>query len=152
MAKLYLEPIIKPDKNKLPEAYEVVADVSRKVGSLTVWVPKFFQYDGSSLPAPAWHVITTPYNPRIMLPAVFHDWIYHTHQVSRKTADTLLYDMLIEHGFSSVQAWIVREAVDSFGKSYWKNDGEDDAYIKQLTQRIKADGRDPAKYGLPPKP
>lgn len=152
MKKLHLEPVTKPDSNKLEEAYEVVADLSRKVGSVTVVVPKFFQYDGSSIPSAAWPLIGTPFNPRFMLGSVFHDWIYHTHQMARKAADQLLYDILVEDGVSETKAWLMHSAVENFGKSYWKNDTDDNAYVKRLTDRIKPDGRTPADYGLPPKP
>lgn len=152
MHKLHLQPITKPDSNKLPEAYEVVEDLSRKVGGVTVQVPKFFQYDGSSIPTAAWPLIGTPFNPRFMAASVFHDWLYHTHQVARKTADQILHDILIEDGVGETKAWIMLTAVENFGKAYWTNDPDDNGYIKRLTDRIKADGRKPADYGLPPKP
>jgi len=152
MSKLHLQPIIKPDNNKLPEAYEVVDDLKRKVGNVTVVVPKFFQYDGSSIPTAAWPLIGTPFNPRFMTASVFHDWIYHTHSMARKTADQLLHDVLIEDGVHETKAWIMHSAVSSFGKPYWSNDPDDNSYIVRLTERIKKDGRDPATYALPPKP
>ena len=115
-------------------------------------VPKYFQYDGSSIPTAAWPLIGTPFNPRFMYASVFHDWVYHTHMMARKTADQMLYDLLVGDGVPDTKAWIMFTAVDNFGKSYWKNDPDDNAYIKRLTQRIKDDGRDPTAYGLPPKP
>lgn len=152
MSKLHLKPIIKPDSNKLSEAYEVVVDLKRQVGNVTVVVPKFFQYDGSSIPTAAWPLIGTPFNPRFMTASVFHDWIYHTHSMSRKAADQLLRDVLIEDGVSEAKAWIMHSAVSNFGKPYWANDPDDNSYIVRLTDRIKKDGRDPATYGLPPIP
>ena len=151
-SKLQLQPIVKPDSNKLPEAYEVVQDLKRKLGTLTIVVPKFFQYDGSSIPTAAWPLIGTPFNPRFMTASVFHDWIYHTHQAARKAADQWLHDILIEDGVPSTKAWIMHSAVSNFGKPYWDNDPDDNDYIKRLTDRIEAEGRDPAIYGLPPKP
>ena len=91
MTPLLLSPILKPDSAKLSEAYEVAADVMRAVGNVTIRVPKFFQYDGSSLPMPAWPVIGTPFSPRLMGASVFHDWLYHTHQVGKQTADGLFH-------------------------------------------------------------
>lgn len=151
MAKLILQPIMKPDSNKLREAYEVAADVQRKIGTVTVTVPKFFQYDGSSLPIAAWPIMGTPFSPRLMTASVFHDWIYHTHQVARKTADKLFHQILLEDGVDGPLAWIMKTAVEDFGQSSWANDNDDKAYIARLTARIVADNRKPADYSLPPK-
>lgn len=149
MSKFQLKPIIKPDSNKLPEAYKVVVDLKRQVGNVMVVVPKFFQYDGSSIPTAAWPLIGTPFNTRFMTASVFHDWIYHTHSMSRKAADQLLHDVLIEDGVPEAKAWIMHSAVSNFGKPYWANDADDNSCIGRLTDRIKKDGRDPATYGLP---
>lgn len=83
--------------------------------------------------------------------SVFHDWIYHTHQVAKKTADRLFHQMLMEDGVDEARAWLMKTAVQDFGDASWKNDAHDRAYIAGLTQRIVADGRRPADYGLPPK-
>lgn len=151
MSKLLLHPILKPDHAKLKEAYEVAADVMRSVGNVTIRIPKFFQYDGSSLPMPAWPIFGTPFSPMLMGASVFHDWLYHTHHVAKKTADRLFHQMLVEDGIDEQRAWMMKTVVAEFGEPFWHNDARDKAYITRLTHRITADGRDPANYGLPPK-
>lgn len=151
MSDLILEPVLDPDVNKLEEAYQVVVDLETAWGKTAVIVPKFFQFDGASIPAPAWQAIGTPFTPRFMLPSVFHDWLYHTHQIARHDADELFFQLLLANGVNPTRAWLMREAVETFGGGYWKNDAGDDAYIARLTQRIIDDRRDPAVYGLPPK-
>jgi hypothetical protein len=148
---LLLRPIVKPDHAKLAEAYEVAADVFRTVGNTTIRIPKFFQYDGSSLPMPAWPIFGTPFSPQLMGASVFHDWLYHTHQVAKKTADRLFHQMLVEDGVDEQRAWMMKTVVAEFGEPSWQNDARDKAYIARLTHRIATDGRDPAHYGLPPK-
>jgi len=148
MNELILEPITKPDPNKLEVAYEVVADVETNVGDIVVRVPKFFQFDGASIPPAAWQVIGTPFDPRFMMASVFHDWIYHTHQVSKDDADDLFHKRLIKDGVNKVRAWLMLEAVENFGSSYWENDSGDKAYIRRLAKRIRDDGRDPEDYGI----
>ena len=148
MPDLILEPVMKPDPNKLEEAYEVVEDIQAKSGDITIKVPKFFQFDGASIPSPAWQLIGTPFQPRLMTASVFHDWIYHTHEVKKKDADDLFYTLLLRDGVGKTRAWLMYEAVGSFGDSYWTNDDSDKAYIKRLAARIKKDGRDPASYGI----
>ena len=148
MPDLILEPVLEPDPNKMEEAYEVVEDIQTKKGDAVIKVPKFFQFDGASIPSPAWQLVGTPFTPRLMKASVFHDWTYHTHQIKKSDADDLFYDLLIRDGVGKTRAWLMYEAVSSFGASYWDNDEDDKAYIKRLTARIKKDGRDPAQYGI----
>jgi hypothetical protein len=148
MGELLLFPVSKPDANKLEEAYEVAQDDDVSYKGTTIRVPKFFQYDGASIPASAWQLIGSPFNPRFMTAAVFHDWLYHTHQIDRHAADDLFYDLLRGNGVGKTKAVVMREAVQNFGGWYWNNDKDDRAYIRRLTDKIRADGRDPARYGL----
>ena len=148
MENLLLLPVSKPDMNKLEEAYEVAGDLATQRTGALIKVPKFFQYDGASIPPPAWHFIGTPFQPRFMTAAVFHDWLYHTHQVDKKTSDELFHELLLASGVRPTKAGLIKTAVETFGGWYWNNDEEDQAYITRLAERILADGRDPADYGL----
>ncbi|MCO6057266.1 DUF1353 domain-containing protein [Pseudomonas sp. MOB-449] len=148
MESLNLIPIVNPDKNKLDEAYEITVDIEVIYDDESIWVPKFFQYDGASIPSAAWQIIGTPFNPRFMVAAVFHDWLYHTHQIERDSADELLYELLLESGVKKTKATIIREAVKGFGGWYWDNDRDDISYIRRLANKISSDGRMPSKYGI----
>ena len=117
MESLVLRPVLKPDTTKLAEAYEVTHDVKRTICGVTIHVPKFFQYDGASIPAVAWQIIGTPFNPRFMIASVFHDWLYHTHQVPRAAADKLHYDLLMEDGVARWKASAMNYAVRQLGGS-----------------------------------
>jgi len=148
MNELLLLPVVKPDLNKLDEAYEVAGDLSLKAAGALVRVPKFFQYDGASIPPAAWQAIGTPFEPRFMFASVFHDWLYHTHQVDKDETDGLFYDLLVANGVNKVKAALMKAAVGTFGDWYWNNDSDDLAYLKRLAARIRKDGRDPADYGM----
>jgi hypothetical protein len=148
MADLLLLPVDKPDMNKLEEAYEVAADLSRLCTGVSIKVPRFFQYDGASIPPPAWQLIGTPFQPRFMTAAVFHDWVYHTHQVDFDAANQLFQDLLVQDGVQKTKAVLMKLAVVTFGKAYWGNDPDDLAYLARLKQRIVQDGRNPADYGM----
>ena len=104
MSDLILEPVVKPDPNKLEVAYEVVEDIEAKVGTKTITVPKFFQFDGASVPSPAWQFIGTPFYPRFMVASVFHDWVYHTHEVTKKAVDNFFYNQLMADGVNQARA------------------------------------------------
>lgn len=149
MDALLLQPVLKPDLNKLDDAYEVVEDLATKAAGTVVRVPKFFQYDGASIPPAAWQAIGTPFQPRFMAAAVFHDWLYHTHQVDKEATDAMFYRLLVASGVNKVKASLMLAAVETFGNWYWDNDADDLAYLKRLAARIKKDGREPAYYGMP---
>jgi hypothetical protein len=150
--KLLLTPVINSDSSKMMQAYEVAKDISTEHENLTLRVPRFFQYDGASIPSIAWQLVGTPFNPRFMLAAVFHDWLYHTHQIERRAADRLfrqlLQDSQVDEGTTDAMCRAVRLA----GGGYWKNDADDRDYLERLTLKIENDGRDPADYGLPALP
>lgn len=148
MKSLHLIPVSKPDTNKLDEAYEVSIDIETIYKNTSVWVPAYFQYDGASIPAATWQLIGSPFNPRFMIAAVFHDWLYHTHQLDRDSTDMLFYELLRASYVGRTKAILMREAVQNFGGWYWDNDKDDRAYLKRLTDKIQQDGRDPAKYGI----
>ncbi|MEW6689939.1 MAG: DUF1353 domain-containing protein [Pseudomonadota bacterium] len=148
MADLMLLPVVKPDKNKLEDAYEVAEDVATKQAGATIRVPKFFQFDGASIPPLAWQLIGTPFQPRFMTAAVFHDWLYHTHQLDRDSSDALFYALLVASGVRKTKAALMLGAVQSFGDWYWENDKDDRDYLRRLAERIRADDRDPTDYGM----
>jgi len=148
MEKLMLLPVVKPDKNKLEDAYEVAEDIATEQDSALIKVPKFFQCDGASIPPLAWQIIGSPFHPRFMTAAVFHDWLYHTHQVDRDSSDELFYGLLRASGVRKTKAVLMKGAVQSFGAGYWENDKDDRDYVKRLAERITQDGRDPADYGI----
>lgn len=148
MKELLVFPVVKPNKNKLDEAYEVAKDFLVTYENNDIWVPKFFQYDGASIPSIAWQIIGTPFNPKFMKAAVVHDWLYHTHQIEKKAADELFYILLIKNGVNKVKAILMKEAVENFGGWYWENDSDDKEYIKMLKDKIiKAEGSS-SKYGI----
>jgi len=148
MDGLHIFPTVNTHTNKLEEAYEVAKDFSAEFEGCEIWVPKFFQYDGASIPSAAYHIVGTPFNPRFMKAAVVHDWLYHTHEINRKCADTLFYRMLRECQVNKVTAILMREAVENFGGWYWDNDDDDNDYMNLLALKIQQDGREPSKYGL----
>jgi hypothetical protein len=150
MESLHLIPISKPDTNKLEDAYEVSADIEVTHEGVSIWVPKYFQYDGASIPSVGWQLIGSPFHPRFMVAAVFHDWLYHTHQIDRKSTDNLFYNLLLSSNIQKTKAVLMREAVQQFGGWYWDNDADDSEYLKTLSARILQDGRAPAKYGMSP--
>jgi len=149
MPDITLTPVIKPDSNKLDEAYEVDHDYQARVMNTTIWVPQYFQFDGASIPMAAWQIIGTPFNPKFMRPAVVHDWLYHTHQVDMDDANEIFYRLLKSNDVNPVKATLMYEAVKVGGAWYWDNDDEDKKYLKRLARKLKDAGKDIARYHFP---
>src|SRR5262245_28733410 len=114
MSRLLLLPCVKPDQNKLEEAYEVAGDTATKYGGKTIQVPKFFQYDGASVPPGMWQLIGTPFQPRFMTAAVFHDWVFHTHQIKFDDANDMFCKLLRDNGVNKIKAEMMHAAVEGF--------------------------------------
>ncbi|KID56194.1 hypothetical protein JF50_18135 [Pseudoalteromonas luteoviolacea] len=148
MDVLNLKPARISHSNKLNNAYELVEDFAYEHDCKVHWVPKFFQYDGASIPKVAYYLVGTPFNPRYMQAALVHDWLYHTHELDRAVADHLFYIMLRQSGVRHSTATIMKYAVELFGRWYWHNDAADIAYKEELEGLILKDGRNPSVYGL----
>lgn len=52
-------------------------------------------------------------------PAVVHDWLYTTHQLSRAEADKFLRISLISEGVPVSVAWVYWSGVRTFGWKFW---------------------------------
>jgi hypothetical protein len=113
-------------------------------------VPKYFSYDGASIPSFAWIAIYTPFDPIVMLPALIHDWLYGTHQVEREDADRALLSLLLSNGVPHAKADAIYRAVRYFGGAAWENTEDDLNYFRWLRQRLIDEGIDVAKYHFPP--
>ncbi|AOT11123.1 DUF1353 domain-containing protein [Pseudoalteromonas luteoviolacea] len=148
MNVLNLKPVSISHSNKLNSAYELVEDFQYEYDCKVYWVPKFFQYDGASIPKMAYYLVGTPFNPRYMQAALVHDWLYHTHELDRVSADDLFYSMLLQAGVRMPTAVIMKRVVELFGSRYWHNDDADIAYKTELEKQILKDGRNPSVYGL----
>ncbi|KZN63932.1 DUF1353 domain-containing protein [Pseudoalteromonas luteoviolacea] len=148
METLNLRPVLATHSNKLETAYELIEDFPYQHEGKVRWVPKYFQYDGASIPSLAYYLVGTPFNPRYMKAALVHDWLYHTHEVNREAADELFYLMLCDSGVSNTKASLMKMAVEKLGRWYWQNDADDEAYKQELKDKIIDDGRQPSVYGL----
>lgn len=148
MFELRLKPIIKTDSIKYAAAYELLQDFKADFQGREIIIPKFFQYDGASIPAFAWPIMGSPFNPKFMKAAVVHDWLFYVHLIDRHMTNLCFYQLLIKSGVHKIKALIMRIAVECFSICRWENDELDFSYMVKLKQRIIEDGRNPLHYGL----
>lgn len=92
-------------------------------------VPAGFVFDGASIPRFAWSKLgVTPYDPKVVVAAVIHDWMYASKIKSKKDADAIFYYIMDHQGFlSKVQMRLMYTAVKLFGRKAYRKvikDGE----------------------------
>lgn len=134
-----------PAKNQ----YQLVRDYSVEIRDSLIVVPKYFRYDGASIPAAAWQLTFSPFHPDVMLPALIHDWLFFNHQVEREEADEIFYTLLRQNGVNSLRANTMWAAVRLGGGLFWDNDAADTAMLVELCQKVRQRAHF-AQYQFPP--
>ncbi|HEX7939076.1 MAG TPA: DUF1353 domain-containing protein, partial [Gemmatimonadaceae bacterium] len=129
--------------------YELLEDVAYQAPNRVVLVPRMFSYDGASIPSWAWRVIYTPFDPIVMLPALVHDWIYLSHEVTKPEADLVLRDLLRRNGVPGWRQFLIYWAVRLAGAFAWRNSAQDLAYANWLKGQLYAAGVDVSRYRWP---
>jgi hypothetical protein len=88
--------------------------------NLQIIVPAGYVHDLASVPRWAWRIVR-PDHPTARRPAVVHDYIYTdlTRYLTKKQADNIFYEALLEEGTSKFLAWIMYKAVSIGGKGNW---------------------------------
>ena len=84
-------------------------------------IPAGFPSDGASVPRFFWRLVFPPGDPSALRAAVIHDYIYRHHPSgwTRKDADDLFRDLLIQDGTSLFRANAAYYAVRLFGGRSW---------------------------------
>lgn len=88
--------------------------------NLQIVVPVGYVHDLASVPRWAWRIVR-PDHPTARRPSVVHDYIYTdlTKYLTKKEADNIFYEALLEEGTSRVLAWLMWAAVSVGGKGNW---------------------------------
>ena len=89
------------------------------VRGISILVPGFFCIDGASIPRYLWALTYHPFDARVILAALVHDWPYWSHQVSKEEADLIFYELLILNDVPKHKASMMYNAVAIFGESSW---------------------------------
>jgi hypothetical protein len=143
---------LSPRKNEFSRAweYELLEDFRVEFQGEIIVVPKYFSYDGASIPSIGWQAIYTPFDPIVMVPALVHDWVYSNHQlVDRGLADTLLKRLLKNNGVPQYKVVTIHRAVNFFGGAAWENTPDDLKYLRWLKKKLTDNGVDVEPYRFP---
>ncbi|PML80075.1 DUF1353 domain-containing protein [Enterovibrio norvegicus] len=123
--------------NAIVNKYELTWDFEIVTEGVDIVVPKYFRYDGASIPAPAWQATFTPFHPDVMMPALVHDWLYYNHQVEIELVDDIFYRLLRDNGVDNLRANLMWGAVKAAGRFFWENDKEDLDYLEKLYRLVR---------------
>lgn len=131
--------------------FDLVADFPVEYTDGTyITIPAGFWYNAGSIPSAFWQLTFSPYDPRILVPTLPHDYGYTTKCVSRAVADATLTRDLAKwaHG---VRPSLVNLAVRCFGSFAWRDTDQDQAYYNHLVKTVIANADyGLARYGLMP--
>lgn len=84
-------------------------------------IPAGFSWDGQSLPWWVPHVLVgSPFETESMEASCLHDWLYHSHDTTRKAADQLFYDLCVYNGVPRWRAELKYWALRLFGGKAWR--------------------------------
>jgi len=103
MAEIVLKPVPRE------RVYALIEPVTFQIHGGKYHVPVGFRTDGASIPRFAWITTGTPYDPRHIRAAVFHDYLYMTGETSRRVADGCFRHVLWLDGVGPYQR----------GKMFW---------------------------------
>lgn len=89
-------------------------------------VPRHFQCDGASVPRLLWWLVSPQIHPKTLRASIGHDYITRTQPEgwTRKEADQMFYDLMVEDGFWKPIAWLAYKGVRLFGGLAWRTRGE----------------------------
>lgn len=148
MSRVILTPSVADDSPKTREAYTLCHDIAVQLGDVLLTIPAGYCFDGASIPPALWSVIGHPFVPQFVRAALVHDYAYTVKPVERKAADVAFRDLLVNDGAGEWRAALMYRAVRLAGAASWSDSEEDRAYLAYLKNRILADGRNPALYGI----
>lgn len=113
-----------PGKNR----YMLLKDYFVLVNGRVIAVPAGFEFDGASIPRFAWSIVGTPFAPKTLRAALVHDWLYFSHECSRKEADLYFKVLLKQACVGACKRSLMHMAVRAGG---WKSWAWDDDDLKQ---------------------
>lgn len=106
---------ILPDREMLIEPFECKGFV----------VPKFFIWNGASIPRLFWITTGAPFWPQYKRAGCLHDYLYIIQPFSRERCDKLFLKLLVEDGVSKYNRTKMYTAVRMFGGKYWRKKTKD---------------------------
>lgn len=101
-----------PTLERAPKGrYRLVTPLVAFVDEQMVTVPQWFTFDGASIPAPFWPLISHPMAPSSLRAACLHDWGCQTRYADSRTIHATFHAALLADGCAPLRAWLMGKAV-----------------------------------------
>lgn len=101
--------------------FQTCASMAVYVNDKTYLIPAGFKTDLASIPKPLWWLYA-PNDSETISASILHDWLYCcVKNVTRKEADLIFYQALIDNGASYYKAFKYYTAVRLFGGEHYRN-------------------------------
>jgi hypothetical protein len=87
-----------------------------------VHIPEGFEWDGASIPRFLWRIVSSPFQPDLMVPSLVHDYLYSQGDKSgydREQADELFKKLLMANGVDDDLAETMYAGVRIGGGSHY---------------------------------
>lgn len=97
---------------------ELVTPLVATRHGVTWTVPAGFVTDGASVPAIFWPVVSNPYAPSSLRPAILHDWMCRTRTFSSTFAVDVFHEGLRAEGCAPLRSRAMWLAVRWFGPRF----------------------------------
>ena len=120
-----------PNLSPYGKLYLLLDDFNCTVKGQKVCIPEMFTFDGCSVP------MFSLFKPRLIKPALVHDWLYVSHQTTRKVADKIFKALLKENGVSWFVYASMYRALRIGGGLAWKYSKADKKKLEVLLPQIK---------------
>lgn len=111
-------------KRVLDECFhDIVKTPDGKTHSMYMY--KGFAWNGASIPRFLWSTFYPPFHSKVEEASLIHDALYGTNQLvtlklSRRDADYIFWQKLLDHDVPKFKAWLMWAAVRLFGWFHYK--------------------------------
>ena len=99
---------------------EINYKVTTKAEIIHISVKEGFEYDGASIPPIFWSLIGSPFSGKYRMAALIHDALYASNYTTKKIADDIFYNMMINEGVAKWKAALMYTSVFVFGWSVYE--------------------------------
>ncbi len=91
--------------------------------SYTFTIPKYYIFDGASVPRVFWRLIGSNTDNQFTIPAMIHDYLCENHNVigNNRYLSTMIFNNLLKaSGVCAFKRWMMKHSVDNWQKACGK--------------------------------
>ena len=118
-------------------SWELIAPLIYENEKFKVTLLPGLKTDGASIPKVMWTLIGSPMMGRYVGPALIHDGLYASKLITRREADDLFMDMMVESKVGWLKRHLIHKAVKWFGGAAWASHKEESVNLARKIVRVE---------------